>query len=71
VRAWQAQGKSVMMACPTARAASVLSQSVGIPASTIHRLLEYNPQTNTFERGLLNPLPCDAVVIDEASNRKR
>ena len=56
-----------MLACPTARAASVLSTSVGLPASTIHRLLEFNPQEKAFRRDKLNPLPADAVVIDEAS----
>jgi len=67
VRSWREQGKRVMLACPTARAASVLSESVGLPAKTIHRLLEYNPQKKAFLRDARAPLECDAVVIDEAS----
>jgi exodeoxyribonuclease V alpha subunit len=67
VHSWRQQGKRVMLACPTARAASVLSESVGLPAKTIHRLLEYNPQKRAFLRDARAPLECDAVVIDEAS----
>ena len=62
VRAWRQQGKHVMLACPTARAASVLSTSVGLPASTIHRLLDFNPQEKAFRRDKLNPLPTFAVA---------
>ncbi|KAL1514445.1 hypothetical protein AB1Y20_003544 [Prymnesium parvum] len=67
VRRWEAQGRRVAMACPTARAANVLADAVGRPASTIHRMLEYNPEKDTWKRNRLNPLDADALVIDEAS----
>jgi ATP-dependent exoDNAse (exonuclease V) alpha subunit len=67
VAQWSAQGKSVLLACPTARAANVLSRAVGAPASTIHRLLEYNPREDRYKRNAANPLVADCVVIDEAS----
>ena len=50
VREWRRRNKKVVLACPTARAASVLSEAVGQSASTIHRLLEYNPQEERYKR---------------------
>ena len=44
VERWVASRMRVLLACPTARAASVLAEACGQPASTIHRLLEYNPR---------------------------
>ena len=67
VREWRRRNKKVVLACPTARAASVLSESVGQSASTIHRLLEYNPQEERYKRDQNNQLDADALVIDEAS----
>ena len=67
VAQWRAQGLRVLMACPTARAATVLAEAVGGKASTIHRLLEYNPHEDLWKRDRLNPLETDALVVDEAS----
>ncbi|KOO32232.1 RecD/TraA family helicase [Chrysochromulina tobinii] len=61
------EGKEVLLASPTARAANVLAEAVGGAAYTIHRLLEYNPREGCFMRAANNPLQADAVVIDEAS----
>ena len=36
-------------------------------ASTLHRLLGTLPDTPRFRHGTDNPLPCDIVVVDEAS----
>lgn len=55
------------LAAPTGRAARRLSEATGLPASTLHRLLEVNPGTGGFLRKEDNPLPTDLVVIDEAS----
>lgn len=58
------------LAAPTGRAAKKMEQSTGYEALTIHRLLGYrgdgegNAQIQFDEE---NPLPCDAVVVDEAS----
>ena len=65
VEQWTAQGKTVLLACPTARAANVLSESVGA-ASTIHRLLSTTHARNATS-ATASPLEADCVVIDEAS----
>ncbi len=53
------------LCAPTGRAARHLSESCGLPAFTMHRLLEAG--RGGFRRGPDNPLDCDAVVVDEAS----
>jgi exodeoxyribonuclease V alpha subunit len=57
----------VALAAPTGRAAKRLSESTGIEAKTIHRLLEVDPRRGGFKRNLDNPLECDLLVIDETS----
>jgi len=60
-------GREVALASPTGRAAKRLEQLTGRPASTIHRLLAYDPQHHRFRHGQGNPLPVDMLIIDEAS----
>lgn len=67
VALWKAMGKKIALAAPTGRAAKRLSEMTGLEAKTLHRLLEFNPNTMGFKRDLNNPLDCSAVVIDEAS----
>ena len=57
------------LAAPTGRAAKRMAEITGREASTIHRLLEVEPKTEvlTFKRGEKNPLPADAVIVDEMS----
>ncbi len=62
-----AEGVEVHLAAPTGRAAKRLEQTTGQKASTIHRLLEVQPETGRFSHGLGNPLPEGLVVIDESS----
>ncbi|HRC55502.1 MAG: ATP-dependent RecD-like DNA helicase [Myxococcales bacterium] len=59
--------RKVALAAPTGRAAKRLAEATGLEAMTIHRLLEYQPQTQTFGRGKLTPLEADLIVVDEAS----
>lgn len=66
IAALEAAGKSFALASPTGRAAKRLSQATGRPASTLHRLLGYNPAEG-FKHHAENPLPVDLVVVDEAS----
>lgn len=61
------KGVTVALAAPTGRAAKRLSESTGMEAKTIHRLLEVNPRQGGFKRGIEEPLECDLLVIDEAS----
>jgi len=57
----------VVLCAPTGRAAKRLSESTGLEAKTIHRLLETDPRTGEFRRTEDYPLDCDLVVVDEAS----
>jgi exodeoxyribonuclease V alpha subunit len=44
-----------------------LSESTGLEAKTIHRLLETDPRTGAFRRTEEAPLDCDLLVVDETS----
>jgi exodeoxyribonuclease V alpha subunit len=55
------------LASPTGRAAKRLAEVTGHEASTLHRLLEWNPREGGFQRNARNPLETDIVVVDEAS----
>ncbi|HZO82418.1 MAG TPA: ATP-dependent RecD-like DNA helicase [Candidatus Binataceae bacterium] len=60
-------GVKPTLAAPTGRAARRLAEACGREAKTIHRLLEYSPETGGFIRGEAFPLRTSYVVIDEAS----
>lgn len=57
----------VMLCAPTGRAAQRMAEHSGHPASTVHRLLEWNPISHGFLRSEDNPIECDVLVVDEAS----
>jgi exodeoxyribonuclease V alpha subunit len=61
------KGVAVALAAPTGRAAKRLSESTGMKAKTIHRLLEVDPKHGGFKRSLDNPIECDLLVVDETS----
>lgn len=67
VEAHSLMGRRVLLASPTGRAAKRLAEVSGHEAKTIHRLLEYSPQDGGFRYNLSKPLPCDTLVVDEAS----
>ena len=56
-----------LLCAPTGRAAKRLSETTGIEARTIHRLLEASPATGKFTRNEASPLACDLLVMDECS----
>lgn len=62
-------GSKITLAAPTGRAANRLSESTGLKASTIHRLLEYNPHTlkKPFQKNKEEQLETDIVICDEIS----
>ena len=60
-------GRKVLLAAPTGRAARRLAGAAGRPAATIHKMLGYNLNSGSFERGPDDPLDCEAVIVDEAS----
>ncbi len=57
----------VVLAAPTGRAAKRMTESVGAPAQTIHRLLKWNPVTNHFTFDAENRLEGDVFIFDETS----
>ncbi len=62
-----ARGVRLALCAPTGRAAKRLSETTGVEAKTIHRLLEVDPKTGGFKRQESNPLACDLLVVDEMS----
>lgn len=63
----QARGAKVLLASPTGRAAKRLSEATGLDASTVHRLLGWDPAAGSFLHDAANPLECDLLVVDEIS----
>lgn len=61
------RGLKIQLAAPTGRAAKRLTESTGEGAKTIHRLLEYEPVGQVFQRDAQMPLSGDAIIVDEAS----
>jgi exodeoxyribonuclease V alpha subunit len=57
----------VHLAAPTGRAAQRLSETTGGFASTIHRLLKFDPVKGGFVANEHQPLATDFLVVDEAS----
>ena len=55
------------LAAPTGRAAQRLAETTGGFASTIHRLLKFDPARGAFESNEDHPLSTDFLVVDEAS----
>jgi exodeoxyribonuclease V alpha subunit len=67
VRLHERKRRTVALAAPTGRAAKRLGEACGLDASTIHRLLEFDPRQGVFQRNADEPLAADLVVVDEAS----
>ena len=66
IHAMRSAGRSILLAAPTGRAAKRLSEATGMPAKTIHRLLEFKPPQG-YEKNSDNPLKGDVLILDEAS----
>lgn len=68
---FEAMGLETALAAPTGRAAKRLGELCDTEASTIHRLLEtgFDPHTGrlVFTHDAYDPLPVDAVIVDETS----
>ncbi|MEM9951693.1 MAG: ATP-dependent RecD-like DNA helicase [Chloroflexota bacterium] len=67
IHALDEAGYTYKLASPTGRAAKRLGEATDREASTIHRLLGFNPQFGGFDHDDENPLLTDVVIIDEAS----
>lgn len=66
IKVFQGLGAQVALAAPTGRAAKRMSETTGMEAKTIHRLLEYKPPEGC-KKNAENPLECDVLIIDETS----
>ena len=67
VRRAKVKGLSVVLAAPTGRAAKRMSEATGATASTVHRLLKWDPVQSSFSKGQDDPVEASLFVIDEAS----
>ncbi|MGE4564848.1 MAG: AAA family ATPase, partial [Victivallaceae bacterium] len=67
VRRAKAAGLRIAAAAPTGRAAKRLSETTGLTAKTLHRLLMFDPKTGRFGFDETNPLQCDLLIVDEVS----
>jgi exodeoxyribonuclease V alpha subunit len=63
----KAKNVRVHLAAPTGRAAQRLAETTGGFASTIHRLLKYDPANGGFTSNESHPLATDFLIVDEAS----
>ncbi|MBF6568639.1 MAG: ATP-dependent RecD-like DNA helicase [Candidatus Binataceae bacterium] len=63
----KAAGIRATLAAPTGRAARRLADTAGHEAKTLHRLLEYSPDTGEFIRCEAFPLRTNYLIVDEAS----
>lgn len=66
ISAFREAGAKVLLAAPTGRAAKRLSETTGMEAKTIHRLLEVKPPEG-YQRNADNPLEGDVLIVDESS----
>lgn len=66
IKVFQKLGARVLLAAPTGRAAKRMSETTGMEAKTIHRLLEFKPPEG-YKKNAENPLECDVLIVDETS----
>ena len=59
--------QKTILSAPTGRAARRLSEVTGQKAFTLHKLLGFDHENQTFEKNYANPLELDIFVVDEAS----
>jgi exodeoxyribonuclease V alpha subunit len=67
LKVFHAKKLKVVLCAPTGRAAKRMSETTGMTAKTIHRLLEFDPKTGQFKHDATNPLGGDVFVVDETS----
>lgn len=59
--------REVCLLAPTGRASKRMSETCGIGASTIHRFLKWDKESNTFAVNELNKVHYNMFIIDETS----
>ena len=63
----RAKKVKLQLGSPTGRAAQRLSQSTGMSAQTLHRMLKFEPAAGGFQANEDKPLSGQCFIIDEAS----
>ena len=66
IEAYESLEKKVLLAAPTGRAAKRMTETTQREAKTIHRLLEFQGESN-FQKNETNPIKTDVLIIDEIS----
>ena len=66
ISAYRRAGCRITLAAPTGRAAKRMSETTGMEAKTIHRMLEYKPPEG-YQKNEENPLEGDVLILDECS----
>lgn len=61
------KGYRIKLAAPTGRAAQRLHETTQCYASTLHRLLEFDPKTGRFQFHAGRKLAVDVMIVDETS----
>ena len=64
---YEAVTREVCLLAPTGRASKRMSETCGIGASTIHRFLKWDKESNTFAVNELNKVHYNVFIIDETS----
>ncbi len=67
LRALRAKHIHVVLCAPTGRAAKRMTETTGMQAKTIHRLLEFDPHQFDFRHDEDDPLKGELFVVDETS----
>lgn len=62
----QIMGLRILLAAPTGRAAKRMTETTGMEAKTIHRLLEFKPPEG-YQKNENSPLDGDVLIVDESS----
>ena len=63
----QLASREIKLGAPTGKAAKRAAEVTGLEAKTLHRLLEFKPDTGMFERNSTNPIEAGMIAIDESS----
>ena len=58
---------TVLCAAPTGRAAKRLAELTGTGAATVHSLLQWDLESNSFGKNETDPIVCDLLIVDEFS----
>lgn len=66
ISAFQEMNLKILLSAPTGRAAKRMTETCGLEAKTIHRLLEFKPP-NGYQKNSDNPLETNVLIVDECS----